>query len=372
MFAVSLFSVVHLKRYRTHGMKILFLYSRPRKAQEEAFLNGGGHDNHFIGMFRLRKYDIETNYLEPEQYLSSRMVYIWRRIFNIWWMHVPFFPVLLRYDIIFAGGAYGALLMKAIFRIRRPKWVIYDANITGTIGEAKSLRRKVFKWAVSKADGIVALSQSEEDDLRKMFPHMAPHIHFLYEGVDTDFFKPIDAPEENYITSVGLDLGRDFKTLIEAVRGLPVQLKIASKPERIAQLGPLPENVSVRLYTHEEIQDLYARAKCVVITLKVKPEYNDSSGTYALIEARASGKAVIATKTKALVPYMRDGEDGVFVPREDVQAVREAIVEMLANDESRREMGKRAREFVMQHCDAEVYAKHLYKFMTDLCEDERR
>ncbi len=351
-------------------MKILFLYSRPRREQEQKILHGKGHDNHFIGMFRLRKYDVETAYLEPEQYLGPRMVYIWRRIFNIWWMHVPFFPVMMRYDIIFAGGAYGALLLKAILGIRRPKWVIYDANITGTIADAKSFRRKVFKWAVSKADGIVALSQSEEDDLRKMFPHMAPHIHFLYEGVDTDFFKPKEAPEENYITSVGLDLGRDFKTLIEAVRGLPVQLKIASKPERIAQLGPLPENVSVRLYTHEEIQDLYARAKCVVITLQVKPEYNDSSGTYALIEARASGKAVIATKTKALVPYMRDGEDGVFVPRGDVESVRKAIVDMLADDKKRHEMGKRAREFVMEHCDAEVYAKHLHRFMSDLHADK--
>jgi glycosyltransferase involved in cell wall biosynthesis len=55
-----------------------------------------------------------------------------------------------------------------------------------------------------------------------------------------------------------------------------------------------------------------------------------------------------------------------------VQAVRKAILEMLANDEKRREMGKKAREFVLQHCDAEVYAQQLYRFMTDLHEGGRK
>ncbi len=349
-------------------MKVLFLFSRPRKEQERKFLQGKGHDNHFIGMFRLRKHGIETAYLEPEQYLSPAMAKLWRRAFNIWWMHVPFFPVLLRYDVIFAGGAYGALLMKAIFGIKHPKWVIYDANITGTIGDAKSIRQKVFKWAVAHCDGIVALSQSEEDDLRKMFPHLASHIQFFYEGVDTDFFKPANFPEEEYITSVGLDPGRDFKTLIEAVRGLQITLKVASKPERFAAYSPLPENVDVRLYTHEEIHELYARAKCVVVTLRVRPEYNDSSGTYVVIEARASGKAVIATKTKALLPYMRDGMDGVFVPTGDVTALRSAIEDMLASPEKRIAMGKVAREFVLEHCAAPVYAERLAAYLSNLHE----
>jgi glycosyltransferase involved in cell wall biosynthesis len=296
---------------------------------------------------------------------------IYRRILNIWWQPVPFFHILRRYDVVMAGGAYGALLVKAIFRLKKPKWVIYDANITGTITKDNSLRRRVFKWIVARCDGIVALSQAEEDSLREMFPHLAPHIHFLYEGVDTEFFAPQAVSEENFIFAIGVDFGRDWTTLIDAVRGLPVELKIATKPSRVADNEPLPENVTAKLYTHDEVRDLYARCKVAVTPLRIPDNCNDSSGTYVVIEARSTGKPVIVTRTKALMPYVRDGEDGIFVPRGDVDALRAAITDLLDQPDKRHEMGRKGREFVLQTSEAEIYAKRLATFMEDLHNDPR-
>jgi glycosyltransferase involved in cell wall biosynthesis len=344
-------------------MKVLFLFSRPRIFQAADLAAGKGHDNHFIGMYRIRKYGIETDFLDPEHILPAPVAYVWRRIFNIWWMHVPFFPLFFRHDMVFAGGAYGSLLLKAVVRLRRHRWVIYDANISGTIGDCRTLRQKVFRFAVSRTDGIVTLSQVEEDTLRAMFPQMNERVQFLYEGVDTSYFTPSTSPEGDYILSVGLDPGRDFSTLIEAMRELPeVSLKIATKPERVASCGPLPPNVTAQLYSHEEMRDLYARARFVVIGLNMKTDNNDSMGTYAVIEAMASGKPVIVTATKALVSYIEHNSTGMFVPVRDVDAMRDAIRDLWDNKEKRSAIGTRARAFAVEHCDAELYAKRLAEF----------
>lgn len=349
-----------------YPMKVLYLFSRSRIAQAEHVAQGTGHDNHFNGMYRIRKYGIETDFLDPEHLLPASFARLWRRVFSIWWMHVPFFPLLRRYDIVFAGGAYGALLVKALFFLRRPKWVIYDANITGSIGTGSTLRKKIFRFAVSRAEGIVALSQAEEDTLRTMFPTTKERYRFLYEGVDTSYFTPSDAPEGDFILSVGLDPGRDFATLVEAVRELPdITLKIATKPERVAHVT-LPSNVSARLYSHDELRDLYASARFVVIGLNMKTDNNDSMGTYAVIEAMASGKAVIATKTKALASYIADGVTGVFVPMHDVPAMRHALYDLWNDKEKRTAIGKRARVFATEHCEAELFAKRLADFFTTI------
>ena len=346
-------------------MRILFLYSRPRIDQAKAVENGTGHDNQFIGMYRLRKYGFTTSFLDPEHVLGNWLGRQWRKVLNIWWMHVPFYPYFWLYDVVFAGGAYGSLLIKALLHLPRPKWIIYDANIAGTIGKADTLRTKMFRYAVSHADGIVTLSQVEEDTLREMFPHMAPHIQFLHEGVDTSYFIPGSESEQNFILSVGIDPGRDFATIIDAVRGENIELKIATKPERVAHIE-LPQNVSARFYAHDELKKLYASAKAIVIGLNSKEDSNDSMGTYAVIEAMASGKVVIATETKALKSYIHDGTNGFFVPVHDVRAMRNTIRKVCDDAAIRKEVGARAREFAVTHCDAEVYAKKLAQFLSTL------
>lgn len=348
-------------------MRVLFLFSRSRIPQVEKLERGEGHDNHFNGMFRIRKYGIETGFLDPEHVFPSPIARLWRRVFNIFWMQAPFFPWFFRYDVVFAGAAYGALLMKALLHLPRPKWVIYDANITGTIGAADTFRKKVFKYAVSKAEGIVALSEAERDSLRKMFPTHPERYEFFYEGVDTTYFKPLSVPEGDYILSVGLDPGRDFGTLIDAMRELPhIPIIIATKPERVASYDPLPPNVTAKLYAPEDMRDLYARARCVVIGLNTK-DNNDSMGTYAVIEAMACGKAVIATKTKALASYIKDGETGIFVPPHDGDALKDAIVDLYTKENKRTDIGARARDFIVRNADADVYAQHLSDFFYRLC-----
>lgn len=352
-------------------MKVLFLFNKVREGTSEIenIKAGKGHDNHFFGMFRVRKYGIETGFLEIEQYVPRSIANFLRRyVLNIFWIHLPLFPLFLRYDIVISSTAYGSLLLKAVLGIKKPKWVIIDFNISGTIGEAETLRQKVFKYAVSKSDGIIAISKAEEEKIRTMFPHLGDRIRFFHEGVDTNFFKPNEAiPEEDFILSVGLDPSRDFKTLVEAARGLGIPVKLATKPERVKVLEPLPKNVTAQLFTHDEIFKQYAKAKVIVVGLNIKSgDSNDSMGTFAVAEAMSMGKAVVATKTRSLASYIEDGVTGRLVPPHDADAMLAAIRELFGDDNKRHEMGRRAREFAVGNVEAEIFARNLAEYLNYL------
>ncbi len=66
------------------------------------------------------------------------------------------------------------------------------------------------------------------------------------------------------------------------------------------------------------------------------------------IEAMASRVPVVAYELPALTEVIRHRVDGVLVPLEDPQAMAQAVIELLGDDEALSQMGKRARETVRE------------------------
>lgn len=64
----------------------------------------------------------------------------------------------------------------------------------------------------------------------------------------------------------------------------------------------------------------------------------------ALMEAMAAGTAVLTTRIGGIPEVVRDGENGVMVPSDDAAALGRAMVDLLANDHRRRDIGESARE----------------------------
>jgi glycosyltransferase involved in cell wall biosynthesis len=67
-----------------------------------------------------------------------------------------------------------------------------------------------------------------------------------------------------------------------------------------------------------------------------------------LIEAAASGRAIITTDIAACREVVRQGENGILVPPGDEEALLLALNDLLTSPEKRRKMGVRGREIVAQ------------------------
>ena len=192
-------------------------------------------------------------------------------------------------------------------------------------------------------------------------------LQLALQPVDERFWAPSDAVDSAQSTvptlcSVGCISGfRDYATLIDAVRDLPVRVELAvgslilseEDRRRRAELfrstippDELPENVT---YRHDlpaiALRDLYARSRFLVMPLE---DVDFDAGVTSITEAMAMGKAVVVTRNKGQVDVVRDGVDGLYVPPRDPRALRAAIVHLLENPAEAERLGAAARAAVLE------------------------
>jgi glycosyltransferase involved in cell wall biosynthesis len=114
-------------------------------------------------------------------------------------------------------------------------------------------------------------------------------------------------PSNPIICSVGLEF-RDYPTLVEAVRGLAVQVEIAaasywSTHSAISAKESLPPNVHVSAHKYPSLRQLYAASRFVVVPLYEVP---NQAGITVILEGMAMGKAIIVSATSGQTDTIRD------------------------------------------------------------------
>jgi glycosyltransferase involved in cell wall biosynthesis len=125
--------------------------------------------------------------------------------------------------------------------------------------------------------------------------------------------------------------------------------------EGLAREYGLGSSVTFAGYADDSTLPLYYAA-CDLLVLPSK----DSSEGFGLVllEAMASGKAVIGTKVGGITEVIKDSENGVIVNPHDFDALVIAIVLLLEDDNVRRRMGANGRRFAelndWSHVAAEV------------------
>lgn len=192
--------------------------------------------------------------------------------------------------------------------------------------------------------------------------------------VDANFFAPnkINEGMENYplkikspmICAVGLEF-RDYPTLIEAVRGLEVQVIIAaaspwSKRVDTTSNQEIPDNVIVKRFSQYELRQVYHACQFMVM-----PLYNVKfqAGVTAILEAMAMEKAVVCSKTPGQTDVIIEGETGLYVPPGEVDALRTAIIYLLENPEECQRMGRNGRQSVLEKMSLECYVDRLNDYV---------
>ncbi len=95
----------------------------------------------------------------------------------------------------------------------------------------------------------------------------------------------------------------------------------------------------------------------------VLPSLYDNA-PFACIEALSSGKPVVGTSAGGMKEYVVHGESGLIVPPADSSALSAALLDLLTNNEKRRQFGETARRHVLANFDRKEIARQsigLYK-----------
>ena len=160
----------------------------------------------------------------------------------------------------------------------------FDAPLVGTIGELKRLK--------GQRDFVFAAGE-----IVKKFPE----THFVVVGTDNSFKK---------------DFRRELKRLVK-VFGLEDRFLFLDWVEDTAPL-------------------------LAAMDIFVSASHSESFGL-AILEAMASGKAIVSTMTEGAKELIENGKSGKIVPVKEPLKIAEAVGEFLSDENMREDFGKQAQ-----------------------------
>ena len=211
---------------------------------------------------------------------------------------------------------------------------------------AGRLGRLVGKLLLPLADGCVF----QTEQAKSWFPRrLQRKSRVIMNQVDERFFTPAKAGTEGYVMTAGRLTGQKNQAmLIRAFASIAGkterELRIYGEGELRGELEELTASLGmekrIRLMgASDDMPRVLAGAGLFVLPSDYEGMPN------ALLEAMASGLCCIATACPCGGPeaVIEDGAGGRLIPVGDEEALREAMLELLRDEDKRRSMGERAR-----------------------------
>lgn len=230
------------------------------------------------------------------------------------------------------------------YRARKPRVILFGAAPRVSAWFAKLKKRGLLPDVKLLAAGALYLDDQLSHYMDKMYvysrgeislhaPELRDKYVFISLPADGDFNALPRRDPGKYIFAGG-GAGRDFPSLIEAMRDLDQQLEIVTfSPETLGYQGQPPENCNVSWRVpRQEFLERMAGASFVVAPLV---EGLHPHGHTTLVQAQRLGKAVITTRSASVDDYVIHGREGLLVSPGDVAGYRQAILKMSQDHELR-------------------------------------
>lgn len=176
-------------------------------------------------------------------------------------------------------------------------------------------------------------------------------VYVPFKANNFDLAPTIASADDGYALALGTSQ-RDYGLLIDAVRDLPIQLKIVAPNTRVSTHGArmgsdaLPSNVERidRPVDRAEWNALIARSRLVAIP--ILPGVLQPAGISVYLEAMILGKPVIITRG-ASTEQILDDSLAVLVPPSDLEALRTAILRLWNSPELRAMLSVNGKKYAL-------------------------
>ncbi len=224
---------------------------------------------------------------------------------------------------------------------------------------------------------IVTVSECSQKDIALDFALPLEKISVIYNGIDTDIFKPmpeIGRRSNLVMATASADaplkgvryLLEAFAILLEKYPDLELilvgKMHSGGNTEQLINDLKLTASISfVSGISTSELVKMYAQATLVVV-----PSVYEGFGLPAG-EAMACGLPVVSTDGGALPEIV--GDSAVVVPTRDAKALANAALRLLGKPSLREEMGAKARNHIKQCFSWEACAAKMTKYYQKVVAD---
>jgi len=268
-------------------------------------------------------------------------------------------------DVVFgAMNHVNIRLMRAVQRMEAPPATVLSVqdNPYEKYGSDAGLRNRLLLWRMRRqyrhADRVVALSEGVGKGLVDMDIVDEEHLSVIYNaGIDDEVYRKKDAPltkprlpkDKAFILACGrLTPVKGYSYLLKAFRSVrsqhPAELWILGDGELREdlkhQINTLNLGDDVALLGFRDNPFKFMNAADVLALSSLSEGFGN-----VLVEAMACGTAVVSTAC----PYgpreiITHGENGLLVPPADVEALTEALLRVLGDQELQERLAENGRE----------------------------
>jgi phosphatidylinositol alpha-1,6-mannosyltransferase len=270
-------------------------------------------------------------------------------------------------------------------------WVVCAHGAELVLPARVPVLRRVYAWALRRADRLYAVSTYTADALRGLVGPDGPEIALLRNGVDLDRFHPDvdctavrdrhDLGSAPTIVTVGRLVPRKGQDML--IAALPA-VRAAVPGTRLLIVGTGRDQRRLQRLARRR------RVEGVVFVGRVPwaelPAYYRAGTVFShpnrsrwggleqegfgvvFLEAQACGVPVVAGRSGGSREALVDGQTGVLVDGRDREAIAAALIGLLNDEDRRRAMGAAARAWVEQSWSwttiVDAFARDLPGLMT--------
>lgn len=273
------------------------------------------------------------------------------------------------------------------------------------IGRGFDLSAWIEKTALEMADGVIAVSKSTAEDVKRLFDVADERMFIIPNGIDTDEYRPVKRPD--VLAQYGIDGGRPYVLfvgrmtrqkglyyLLQAAEQIDPQMQIvlcageSDTPELQRELEHMVEDLQGRRAGLVWIPEMIERQRAIALyshaTVFCCPSIYEPFGIINL-EAMACGTPVVGSNVGGIPEVVVDGETGFIVdltlspepPHDPVdplgfsRALADAINRFAADPSLARTMGEAGRRRVVDCFSWHSIAKRTQQLYKAIVEGNR-
>lgn len=289
----------------------------------------------------------------------------------------------LKPDLVLSNWIVPQGIVAALIKIFVPglKIIVVSHGGDSAFIQGNFIFRLMGKFALRKADKIVAVSSFIKERISYVSGVAADMIAVAPMGVNNSLFKPAerDNSQKSSLLFVGrLEEKKGLVYLIEAMTEVlqsypDAFLKIVgdgtqkTRLQRLASEKGLAERVVfVGAVEHSRLPGFFEES-----TVFVAPSVNlddDVEGLpVVLLESMAAGVPVITTDAGGITDIIESGVTGIVVPQRDPVRLARGIMRLLEDENLRKDISLRASATLRERFTWEAVAKRYIGIIRDVC-----
>ena len=224
-------------------------------------------------------------------------------------------------------------------------------------------RRSLLKRYLKRVDRLVVASAIERALYSEYFGLEVDRIDLLLWGIQPpleELTKAARFSEAPYICAIGSQ-ARDYNTLIEAMRRIPlIKLILVATPDSLPR-GVVPANVKV--LTNVPLADamnVLAHSMFMVLPLR---DSTVPCGHVTAVSAMHMGKAILSTDSTGLSDYLIDGSNAEFFSPNNPKQLAEKIEHLFSEPLLCQRLGTFASTFAKLHCSEDNTTAYFRRYL---------